>query len=112
MFYFLNWVMCMWHLFYCSSNCHRQTHTYKHIQTHIIILFSVYIIQLIAQKFKSCGVWVAQLVKHPTSAQVMVCEFEPCIGLRTDLTRACLEFSLCPFLSAPHLHTLCPSQNE
>ena len=48
---------------------------------------------------------MAQLVKHPTLAQVMipvVCEFEPRVGLCADSSKPgaclgfCVSFSLCP----------------
>ena len=50
------------------------------------------------------GTWVAQLVKRPTSAQVMIllCGFEPHVGLWADGSepwtcfRFCVPLSLCP----------------
>ena len=52
------------------------------------------------------GAWVAQSVKHPTSAQVMisVCEFEPLIGSLEPASDA-----VSPSLSAPPLPVLCLS---
>ena len=51
------------------------------------------------------GAWVAQPVKRPASAQVMisVCEFEPRFGLCADSSepgacfRFCVSLSLCSF---------------
>ena len=41
------------------------------------------------------GTWVAQSVKHPTSAQVMVCGFEPHVGLCADGPEPGACFRLC-----------------
>ena len=52
----------------------------------------------------SQGAWVAQLIKRPTSAQVMISvrEFEPRIGLCADSSEAwSLLWILCLPLSLP-----------
>ena len=53
------------------------------VHTYTKILFFVYL------KFKFWGTWVAQLAKHPTldsgsGHDLMVCEFEPQVGLCAD----------------------------
>ena len=51
---------------------------------------------------KHWGAWVAQLVKRPTSAQVMISHFEPRIRLCADSSepgacfRFCVSLALCP----------------
>ena len=66
-------------------------------------------------KFQSQGAWVAQLVNHSTSAQVMIsltaCEFEHCIGLCGDSSepRACFRFCVSLFLCPSLIHALCLS---
>ena len=52
--------------------------------------------------------WVAQSIKYPTLAQVMVHEFEPHIGLCSD-SSACFRFCISLSLSAPPLFVLCVS---
>ena len=52
------------------------------------------------------GTWVAQLVKHPTSAQVMICQFmglSPTLGsvLTVQSLLGILTLSLCLSLSLP-----------
>ena len=58
------------------------------------------------------GAWVAQLINHLTSAQVMISRFvSSSPGLGSVLTAQCLEpasDSVSPFLSAPPLLTLSP----
>ena len=63
------------------------------------------------QKYSFEGAWVAQSVKHPTWAQVIILRFvglSPMLG--SMLTAQSLEpasDSVSPFLSAPPLLTLC-----
>ena len=59
------------------------------------------------------GTWVAQLVKGPTSAQVMisrftVCGFEPRVGLCADSSEPGAYFGFCVSLSLrlSHLHSV------
>ena len=58
-------------------------------------------------KLPSWGAWVAQLVKHPTSAQVMILRFvgsSPVSG--SALTAWSLLLIVSPYLSAPALFSL------
>ena len=64
-----------------------------------------------SQKASMCSAWVAQSVKRPTSAQVMISWFvssSPLLG--SVLTAQSLEpvsDSVSPLLSAPPLFVLC-----
>ena len=63
------------------------------------------VLQLFNQEGKEGGAWVAQTVKHPTSAQVMISRFEgssPVLGsvLTAQSLEPALE-SVSPSLSAP-----------
>ena len=67
----------------------------------------------VLQKIRNRGAWVAQSVKHPTSAQVMISRFvssSPALG--SVLTAQSLEpalDSVSPSLSARPLFTVCLS---
>ena len=64
----------------------------------------------------SGGAWVAQSVKHPTSAQVTISQFvSSSLALGSVLTAQSLEpasHSVSPSLSAPSLFMLCLSLSQ
>ena len=64
-----------------------------------------YLVKLSIRIRKLCygGAWVAQSVKHPTSAQIMILQFtslSPTLGSVLTAQIQCLPLSLCPFLPA------------
>ena len=75
-----------------------------------ILIPSTTISQLLSLKINLRGTWVAESIKHltlhfGTGHDLMVCGFEPCIGLCADSVEPAWD-SLSPTLSAPPLLSL------
>ena len=93
---------------------HTHTHTHTYIYVYIYTHVYIYMAPLINNNYR--GAWVAQSVKRPTSAQVMISQFvssSPALGsgLTAQSPEPALD-SVSPPLSAPPLLAHCFSLSQ